>query len=96
MDNIDVLFVAGFGPIVRDFDAGKRLYKDVLGLPLAGDDYPNTNQVDGVKEFALWPLSEAAESSFGTKEWPPDIPIPQVWLEFDVADIEAATRELKA
>jgi catechol 2,3-dioxygenase-like lactoylglutathione lyase family enzyme len=96
MKNIDVLFVAGFGPIVKDFEVGKRLYKDVLGLPLEGDDYLSTNRIDGVKEFALWPLTEAAESSFGTKEWPSDIPIPQAWLEFDVADIEAATKELQA
>jgi len=96
MNNIDVLFVAGFGPIVRDSDAAKKFYKHVLGLPLEGDDYLNTDKVDGVKEFALWPLSEAAESCFGTKEWPKDIPVPQAWLEFDVADIEAATRELEA
>ena len=96
MRGIDVLFVAGFGPIVQDFDASKRLYKDVLGLPLEGDDYLNTNRIDGVKEYALWPLSEAAESCFGTKAWPKDIPIPQAWLEFDVADIEAATQELVA
>ena len=96
MRGIDVLFVAGFGPIVQDFDASKRLYKDVLGLPLEGDDYLNTSRIDGVKEYALWPLSEAAESCFGTKAWPKDIPIPQAWLEFDVADIEAATQELVA
>jgi len=96
MRGIDVLFVAGFGPIVQDFDASKRLYKDVLGLPLEGDDYLNTSRIDGVKEYALWPLSEAAESCFGTKVWPKDIPIPQAWLEFDVADVEAATRELEA
>jgi len=96
MRGIDVLFVAGFGPIVQDFDASKRLYKDVLGLPLEGDDYLNTSRIDGVKEYALWPLSEAAESCFGTKAWPKDIPIPQAWLEFDVADVEAATRELEA
>jgi catechol 2,3-dioxygenase-like lactoylglutathione lyase family enzyme len=96
MDNIDVLFIAGFGPIVRDFGAAKRLYKDILGLPLEGEDYLNSNQVDGVKEFALWPLSEAAESCFSTNEWPNDLPVPQAWLEFDVADIEAATKELEA
>jgi catechol 2,3-dioxygenase-like lactoylglutathione lyase family enzyme len=96
MNNIDVLFVAGFGPIVRDFEAAKKLYKDLLGLPLEGDEYLNTNKVDGVKEFGVWPLSEAAESCFGTKEWPEDIPVPQAWLEFDVADIEAATKELEA
>jgi catechol 2,3-dioxygenase-like lactoylglutathione lyase family enzyme len=96
MQNIDVLFVAGFGPIVREAEACKRLYRDVLGLPLRGEDYLNSNEIDGVKEFALWPLSEAAESCFGAKEWPGDLPVPQAWLEFDVADVEAATKELEA
>src|SRR5438445_11749875 len=93
---MQVLFVAGFGPIIRDLNTSKKLYVDVLGLPLKGDDYLNTNELDGVKEFALWPLSQAAESCFGTTEWPKDLPVPQAWLEFDVADIEAATKELEA
>jgi len=82
--NIDVLFIAGFGPIIRDFEAGKKFYKMCSGCA-GGDDYLNTNRVDGVKEFSLWPLSEAAESCFDAKEWPSDIPVPQAWLEFDVA-----------
>ena len=92
-----VLFIAGFGPIVRDVQASKKLYSNVLALPLkdAGDDYFNTNELEGVKEFALWPLSQAAESCFGTTEWPSDVAVPQAWLEFDVADIEAATKELQ-
>jgi catechol 2,3-dioxygenase-like lactoylglutathione lyase family enzyme len=93
---MEVLFVAGFGPIVRDLQVSKRLYQEVLGLPLEGDDYLNTNKIEGVKEFALWPLSQAAESCFGTPEWPQDLPVPQAWLEFDVADVEAATKELEA
>jgi catechol 2,3-dioxygenase-like lactoylglutathione lyase family enzyme len=93
---MEVLFVAGFGPIIRDLDASKKLYRDVLGLPLKGDDYLNTNEIEGVKEFALWPLWQAAESCFGTTEWPKDLPVPQAWLEFDVADIKAATKELEA
>ena len=92
---MEVLFVAGFGPIIRDLDASKALYKELLGLPLKGDDYLNSNEVEGVKEFSLWPLWQAAESCFGTTEWPADVPIPQAWLEFDVADIEAATKELE-
>src|SRR5262245_58634636 len=88
-----VLFVAGFGPIVRD-DTSRKLYADMLGIPLEGDDYLNTNKLDGVKEFALWPLSQAAESTFGTTEWPKEYPVPQAWVEFDVEDIEAATAEL--
>ena len=29
-----VLFVAGFGPIVRDLEESARFYRDALGLPL--------------------------------------------------------------
>lgn len=90
-----VLFVAGFGPIVRDATTATALYRDALGLPLESeDDYLHTSNVPGVKAFALWPLGQAAESCFGTASWPEDVPIPQAWIEFDVEDIRAATSEL--
>ena len=92
-----VLFVAGFGPIVQDMETSRRLYGDALGIPFEGDEtYLHTSAVDGVKHFALWPLSAAAESCFGTPNWPDDLPIPHAWLEFDVEDIDVATRELEA
>jgi len=92
-----VLFVAGFGPILRDQATGLAFYRDTLGLPFKEDDgYFHTDQVPGVKAFALWPLSQAAQSCFGVDSWPEDLPIPQAWLEFDVDDIEAATAELTA
>lgn len=93
--DIKVLFIAGFGPIVRD-PASRKLYADVLGLPLKGEEYMNSNQIDGAKEFALWPLTQAAESCFGQKTWPDHLPVPQAWLEFDVEDIEKATEALTA
>ena len=34
LPEIDVLFVAGFGPIVTDQTASARLYRDLLRLPL--------------------------------------------------------------
>ena len=58
--------------------------------------YLHTNGLDGVKHFALWPLAQAAESCFGTDQWPGDLPLPQDWIEFDVGDIEKATAELKS
>ena len=96
--NIDVLFVAGFGPIVRDPAASRKLYSETLGLPFKEDanGYLHTGAVDGVKHFALWPLSQAAVSCFGTNQWPANLPIPQAWIEFDVANIEQATAELKS
>ena len=95
---MQVLFVAGFGPIVRDGEASRSLYGDVLGIRLnaEADGYLHTEGLAGVKTFALWPLSQAAESCFGAPEWPEDIPVPQAWLEFDVDDLDAATVELRA
>ncbi|MGH2486582.1 MAG: VOC family protein [Ktedonobacterales bacterium] len=92
-----VLFVAGFGPIVSDMPATRAFYADALGLPLEGDDsYLSTQGLDGVKHFALWPLSGAAQSCFGTDIWPADLPTPHAWIEFDVQDVAAATKELEA
>ncbi|MBI4963292.1 MAG: glyoxalase [Desulfomonile tiedjei] len=92
-----VLFVAGFGPIVPDVTAGREFYAYILGLPLKADgSYLHSSDIDGVKEFALWPLAEAAQSCFGTDTWPEEFPVPQGWLEFDVEDINEATAELQA
>lgn len=95
---MQTLFVAGFGPIVQDREASHRFYSEELGIRLnVGDDgYLHTEELAGVKTFALWPLSQAAESCFGVSEWPESVPIPQAWLEFDVDDLEAATAELRA
>lgn len=93
--DIKILFVSGFGPIVHH-QASRELYVGMLGLPLKGDEYLNSDEIDGVKEFALWPLSQAAESCFGEKTWPENLPVPQAWLEFDVEDVEKATEALKA
>lgn len=96
--NIDVLFVAGFGPIVRDSVASRRFYGETLGLPFKeeANGYLHTGALDGVKHFAMWPLGQAAESCFGVNQWPHAMPTPQAWLEFDVEDIEKATAELKS
>lgn len=92
-----ILFVAGFGPIVADMRASQAFYGEALGIPLEGDEtYLHTQQLDGVKHFALWPLSAAALSCFGSDAWPEDLPAPHAWIEFDVDDVAAATAELEA
>lgn len=93
-----VLFIVGFGPIVRDMPASRRLYRDALGIAFKEEEggYLHTESVKGANTFALWPLSEAARSCFGTDKWPAEIRAPQAWLEFDVADIEAATVDLES
>ncbi len=96
--NINVLFVAGFGPIVRDEAESRKFYSGALGLPFKEDNngYLHTGDIEGVKHFALWPLAQAAESCFGTAQWPGNLPAPQAWIEFDVENIEKATSELKS
>ena len=93
---IKVLFVAGFGPVVSDRKSSRGLYSRTLGIRLEemGGGYAQTGHLDGVKSFGLWPLSHAAESCFGTPEWPSNVPRPQAWIEFDVEDIASATSYL--
>jgi len=95
---IKVLFVSGFGPIVRDMGASRKLYRENLAIPFKeeGGGYLHTEALQGVKTFALWPLSQAAESCFGQSSWPDGVPAPHAWLEFDVASVESATAELEA
>jgi catechol 2,3-dioxygenase-like lactoylglutathione lyase family enzyme len=94
-------FVAGFGPIVRDVAGSLAFYETGLGIALeqAAPDYWTTEGLDGVKAFALWPLSQAAESCFGQDTWPEEIPTPQAWLEIDVESpeaVESAIAEMEA
>jgi predicted enzyme related to lactoylglutathione lyase len=92
-----VLFIAGFGPIATDVEESRRFYEDALGITFKVEegDYRHTEDQKGANSFAVWPLSQAAESCFGSSEWPADVARPQAWLEFDVDDVEGATRELE-
>lgn len=99
LDGLKVLFVAGFGPLVREPAKSKAFYADTLGLPLEpmpqNDDYLHSETLSGVRHFALWPLAEAAKSCFGTSEWPASAQVPHSWLEFDVENVESATAVLR-
>ena len=95
---IEVLFVAGFGPIVREMSTSRKLYSEALGIRFKeeSDGYLHTEALQGAKTFALWPLPQAALSCFGNESWPEDIPVPQAWLEFDVESVESATAALES
>jgi hypothetical protein len=95
---LKVLFIAGFGPIVRDTGESRKLYGEVLGISFKEESgsYLHTETLQGAKTFALWPLSQAAQSCFGKDTWPDGIPVPQAWLEFDVDNVEEATGELES
>lgn len=98
MGDIKILFIAGFGPIVREGDASRNLYQQALGIGFKEEDggYLHTEAMKGANSFALWPLAHAAQSCFGKDAWPEEIPAPQAWLEFDVESVETATAELEA
>src|SRR5579871_4656397 len=98
MGNIKVLFIAGFGPIVREAGASRKLYNGTLGIDFKEESggYLHTEALKGANSFALWPLSQAAQSCFGKDSWPDEVPLPQAWLEFDVEHVETATTELES
>ena len=79
---MDILFVAGFSPIVPDPTAGRSFYKDALGLPLreVEGDYIAVDGFEGSKHLGIWPLADAAQSCFGSSEWPDDVPVPQATM----------------
>jgi catechol 2,3-dioxygenase-like lactoylglutathione lyase family enzyme len=95
---VKILFIAGFGPIVRDAAASRKLYNQLLGIDFKEETggYLHTETLTGANSFALWPLSQAAQSCFGKDSWPEEIPLPQAWLEFDVESVERATTELES
>ena len=94
-------FLSTVAVIARDPSVSRKLYVGALGLPLASGsdgDYHHSEQIPGCKHFGVWPLSQAAEACFGTTQWPAERPVPQVSVEFDVANaeaVEAAAQELQ-
>ena len=96
---MQIEFLSTIAVIAPDPPASRELYVDALGLPLEGaGEYRYSDRVAGCKHFGVWPLSQAAEACFGTPEWPADRPVPQVSIEFDVADaagVSAAADELQ-
>jgi catechol 2,3-dioxygenase-like lactoylglutathione lyase family enzyme len=97
-EGVNVLFIAGFGPIVRDTAQSRKLYSEVLGIPFKEEsgEYLHTEALKGANTFALWPLSQAAQSCFGKDSWPDNVPVPQAWLEFDVDSVQEATAALES
>ena len=97
---MEIEFVAGFGPIGRDPETTVDFWAGTVGIPVdeISPGYHHSTALGGVKAFALWPLSQAAEATFGTDRWPQDRPVPQAWIELEVSSPEAvadAVEELR-
>src|SRR5487761_2779018 len=97
---MNIKFLSTVAVITPDTTLSRKLYVEALGLPLEGhgDGYRRSEQIAGCKSFGIWPLSQAAQACFGTDDWPAERPVPQVSIEFDVAQATAvapAARELE-
>jgi catechol 2,3-dioxygenase-like lactoylglutathione lyase family enzyme len=88
---VDVQFIASVSVIAPDPATSRQLYVAALGLPLERLDgeYFASERIDGSKHFGVWPLAEAARACFGTDAWPPDRPVPQASIEFELAGPDA-------
>lgn len=99
---MDIEFVTSVAMVAPDPSRSRALYVDTLGLPLTddgGSGYFHSEHVVGTRHFGVWPLSRAARACFGEDDWPADVPVPQVSIEFEVADLTAlaaASEELAA
>jgi len=99
---MQIEFLSTVAVITGDPPESRELYMRALGLPLenpSGDGYYHSERIEGCKHFGVWPLSQAAQACFGTDQWPVGLPIPQVSIEFDVANADAvgaAAEELES
>lgn len=87
----------GSSPGTVTNESSSAFYIDTLGLPLkameGNSEYllSEEGKLEGVKHFAVWPLSQAATSCFGVPEWPSHLIKPQGWIEYEVKDLDFAT-----
>lgn len=100
-EDMDIEFVAGFGPIGAEPGVTLDFWGRAIGVAFdeVAPDYYHASDLGGVKVFGLWPLSQAAQATFGTDQWPGDRPVPQAWIEFEVSSPEVvadAVEELRA
>jgi catechol 2,3-dioxygenase-like lactoylglutathione lyase family enzyme len=98
---MQIEFVTSIAVITSDPATSRGLYMDALGLPLRqlDSEYYASDEVGGCKHFGVWPLNQAATACFGTPSWPAEVDVPQVSIEFEVADpesVSSAAEELRS
>jgi len=100
---MDILFISGVSLISGPGTQTKDLLIKALGLPLEPSqpdpNYVFSEKIEGSKHFGVWPLAQAADACFGQSTWPKEHPVPQICIEFEVANaaaVAAAEAELRA
>lgn len=96
---MNIVSVATVAVITADPPRSRKLFIDALGLPLEGEgnSYYSSGNIPGCQHLGVWPLTEAAQSCFGTDRWPADLVVPQASIEFEVESeqaVAAAASEL--
>ncbi|QAV70982.1 glyoxalase [Salinibacterium sp. UTAS2018] len=97
---MEIRFIAGFAAITTDSVRDNDFFVNALGLPLQepesapDSDYVSSDDIPGAKHFGVWPLSDAAQSCFGSATWPSTHPVPHATVEFEVDDVASAVKEL--
>ena len=89
---MDVLFVASVGVVAADPPESRKLYVDALGLPLKGhegDEYYSRKEIGGSKHFRRVAAVPGRQGLLPLERMAVGRPLPQVSLEFEVADAEA-------
>src|SRR5690625_7734400 len=97
---MEIMFIAGFGPIGVEPGSMVDFWAHKLGLDFQemAPDYYHARQLPGATVFGLWPLQQAAQATFGADEWPQAYPVPQAWIEFELSSPQAvadAVEELR-
>lgn len=93
-----ILFIASISIVTPHLAESRKLFLDTLGLPLRhedSDEYYFSEKIEGSKHFGVWPLTQAAEACFGTKQWPTDKTLPQLSIELEVEDAESVSGAAK-
>ena len=86
---MEIEFVSGVAVIAPD---PARVAPPVRRHPRAAPDKRGRRLLSqradtgNLKHFGVWPLSQAAQACFGSEQWPAHVAVPQVSVEFDVAD----------
>ena len=92
--------IAGFATISDNPKASHQLYEGALGLTMKQmGEYRCLDRFPGCNHFGVWPLKMAAETCFGSAQWPEDVAIPSATIEFELGSHNAviqAVEELKS
>ncbi|WP_259363502.1 DUF4440 domain-containing protein [Microbacterium esteraromaticum] len=96
-----IAFIAGFGPVAQNPGVALDFWSNAMGIEFDGivAGHRLLPGLDGAEAFALWPLKQAAQATFGADQWPRDRQVPQAWIEIEVdssravAEVAQALRE---